>query len=133
MLFFKGDDNIMTDRERWTVYPLIFLTLGIALKDKLVEAVDLQCRNLVCNAVHVTDQNGRQQALFTATQSGGQLRSFGQPGAPTVIVGQAPQLSGLIFTDAQGAVLPGSVAVEWTPPEKKPATDQGARQPAANP
>ena len=25
----------MSNRERWTVYPLLFLTLGIAVKDKI--------------------------------------------------------------------------------------------------
>ena len=29
----------MTDRERWTIYPLLFLALGIAVKDKLFHEV----------------------------------------------------------------------------------------------
>lgn len=44
----------MTDRERWTVYPLIFLTLGIAVKDKISRAIDtdeLHCKRLVCKEV----------------------------------------------------------------------------------
>jgi hypothetical protein len=27
----------MTERERWIVYPLLFLALGAALRDKLVD------------------------------------------------------------------------------------------------
>ena len=30
----------MSDRERWIVYPLIFLTLGIALRDKITRTLD---------------------------------------------------------------------------------------------
>lgn len=41
----------MTDRERWTVYPLLFLTLGISLKDKVMRSVEtdrVACKTLVC-------------------------------------------------------------------------------------
>ncbi len=38
----------MTDRERWTVYPLLFLALGIAAKDKLLRQVDTE--RVFCNA-----------------------------------------------------------------------------------
>ena len=32
--------NIMSERERWVVYPLLFLTLGIAIRDKMLKRVD---------------------------------------------------------------------------------------------
>jgi len=41
----------MTTRERWIVYPLLFLTLGIALRDKIVPPVHLRCSELVCDRV----------------------------------------------------------------------------------
>lgn len=30
----------MSDRERWTVYPLLFLALGVSLRDKLTRTID---------------------------------------------------------------------------------------------
>jgi hypothetical protein len=42
----------MTDRERWTVYPLIFLTLGIALRSKITQSLDVKdidCETLRCS------------------------------------------------------------------------------------
>ena len=41
----------MTTRERWIVYPLLFLTLGIALRDKIVPPTHLRCSELVCDRV----------------------------------------------------------------------------------
>jgi len=51
----------MTTRERWIVYPLLFMTLGIALRDKLLPAsavvakkircTELQARKVQCGAV----------------------------------------------------------------------------------
>lgn len=103
----------MTDRERWTVYPLIFLTLGLALKDKLVEVevVDVQCRNLICNAVHVTDAEGRQRAVVSFDAEGGYVRTNGTKDGLTVILGHTEQLGGLLFVDRKGGVHvnPGSI------------------------
>jgi hypothetical protein len=101
----------MTDRERWTVYPLIFLTLGIALKDKLVEAVDLQCRNLFCNAVVVIDQKGKEQALLASDAEGGLVRTRGTKNGLTLVLGNTDEVGGLMSIDPQGriSVNPGSI------------------------
>ena len=50
----------MSSRERWTVYPLLFLTLGIALKDKVTRSVDTDL--VVCQRLFVTDQLGKDVA-----------------------------------------------------------------------
>ena len=49
----------MSERERWIVYPLLFLTMGIALRDKMIRPIDdeVRCRRLV-----VYDQNHRRVA-----------------------------------------------------------------------
>lgn len=47
----------MTDRERWTVYPLLFLALGISLKDKLARSIEtdrIECKTLVCEGLEVS-------------------------------------------------------------------------------
>ncbi len=54
----------MSERERWTVYPLLFLTLGIALKDKLFNEVnvrDIRCKSMVCSALVVDDPRAHGQ------------------------------------------------------------------------
>lgn len=70
----------MTDRERWTIYPLLFLALGIAVKDKLFHEVktdNVFSKKLQCNSLIVTDQQGSEQVLITATPSGGLVRTRG--------------------------------------------------------
>jgi hypothetical protein len=51
----------MTDRERWTVYPLLFLALGVSLKDKLSPTVNmknLNCETMVCKELLVSNSQG---------------------------------------------------------------------------
>jgi hypothetical protein len=53
----------MSERERWIVYPLLFLALGSAIRDKMLHAVqtgDLQCDRIVagtivCEGLQVVD------------------------------------------------------------------------------
>lgn len=45
----------MSERERWIVYPLLFLALGASLRDKLLKQTfteTLRCEQLVCNEIH---------------------------------------------------------------------------------
>jgi hypothetical protein len=51
----------MTTRERWIVYPLLFLALGTAIKPKLVPAERVTCRFL-----EVVDQELRPRIRMTA-------------------------------------------------------------------
>jgi hypothetical protein len=37
----------MSDRERWIVYPLLFLSLGVALHDKFLPSKDIKTHRLV--------------------------------------------------------------------------------------
>jgi hypothetical protein len=51
----------MTDRERWTVYPLLFLALGVSLKDKMLRSVntdEVRCKTMVCNELLVAGAQG---------------------------------------------------------------------------
>lgn len=127
----------MTDRERWAVYPLLFLTLGIAVKDKLIGVVhvdNVQCKNLLCNAVLVTDRQGKQQVLVSSTAGGGLVRTMGNAGRMEVMVGHTKQLAGLLFVDAEGNVRNGSIAMpagvpaqarpDEPPPDDAPKTPE---------
>ncbi len=58
----------MTDRERWTVYPLLFLALGVSLKDKLTQSIttnEVRCKAMICNELLVANAAGtdRLQAV----------------------------------------------------------------------
>ena len=104
----------MTDRERWTVYPLLFLTLGIAIKDKLVGVVNVdnvQCSNLLCNTVLVTDRERKQQVVISSDAEGGFVRTYGNKNRLQVVLGNTDRLAGLMFIDPEGGVHvnPGSI------------------------
>jgi hypothetical protein len=45
----------MTERERWVVYPLLFLALGAALRDKLFDRTT--SRVIVCQELRVVDED----------------------------------------------------------------------------
>lgn len=54
----------MTERERWVVYPLLFLALGAALRDKLVDRTTT--KSLICQELLVVDEQplGREPVLL---------------------------------------------------------------------
>ncbi len=56
----------MTDRERWIVYPLLFLALGSALRDKL--AKQTQAKQIICEQLLLVDSEGRPAAAVTGSE-----------------------------------------------------------------
>lgn len=56
----------MSDRERWIVYPLLFLALGAALRDKL--AKQTRAKQIVCEQVYLVDSEGRPTAALTGEE-----------------------------------------------------------------
>ncbi len=62
----------MTERERWIVYPLLFLALGAALRDKLVDRTttkSIRCQELVVEEEPVGNQPARVLAKIGRTDS----------------------------------------------------------------
>ena len=53
----------MSERERWIVYPLLFLALGVALRDKLLHRIELlhhvESREIVCRDLRIVGDDGR--------------------------------------------------------------------------
>lgn len=96
----------MTSRERWTVYPLLFLTLGITLKDKVTKEITTERVN--CRSMYVTDREGKLQISLASTPAGGLLR-VPTPGGPLWMLGNTGSLSGLMFVDARGKIVPIAV------------------------
>jgi hypothetical protein len=50
-LFATEESFVMSDRERWIVYPLLFLSLGLTLKPKFtheLEVPHIHCRSITC-------------------------------------------------------------------------------------
>lgn len=69
----------MNDRERWIVYPLLFLALGAALRDKL--AKQTRAKQIVCEQLYLVDAEGRPMAVLTGSElrfnpSGGRGNGF---------------------------------------------------------
>ena len=55
----------MSERERWVVYPLLFLALGAALRDKLVDRTTT--KRIVCQELRIEDEPvGNQPAQVLA-------------------------------------------------------------------
>jgi hypothetical protein len=124
----------MSSRERWTVYPLLFLTLGIALKDKVTRVVNTE--QITCRRLFVTDPMGNTQVVIGATPQGGVATLEGTRRGVDVSIGHFPsQVSGLLITDANGRLLRGlampSTARVTVPaePEGEPS-DHAPAQPA---
>ncbi len=91
----------MSTRERWIVYPLLFLTLGIALRDKILppthfgdmgmalKAGEIDVRRIRCSEI----QAGR--AIFNQLEAGRsqcrELIVIGPTGRPTIIAYTDPK------------------------------------------
>ena len=56
----------MSDRERWIVYPLLFLALGASLRDKL--AKQTRAKQIVCEQLYVVDSEGRPLATLAGNE-----------------------------------------------------------------
>jgi hypothetical protein len=101
----------MSSRERWIVYPLLFLTLGISLRERSfhmtmhvddVEARTIRCKQLevdrvvcgqtVCETMVVRGPNGRPAIVagVDARTRNGLLEVFASNGAPAVQLQSSP-------------------------------------------
>jgi hypothetical protein len=119
----------MSNRERWTVYPLLFLTLGIALTDKVTRRVDtdfVQCKTLL-----VTDGRGNPRVIVTPTAEGGIVEAHAANSGINVILGQTNAMAGLMFSDASNRLLP-QFAVPLSPKVPAPAEQEGDEPPPLN-
>ncbi|CAN0338577.1 unnamed protein product, partial [Ectocarpus sp. 4 AP-2014] len=47
------EERPLNDRERWIVYPLLFLALGAALRDKI--AKQTRAKQIVCETLYLVD------------------------------------------------------------------------------
>jgi hypothetical protein len=98
----------MSTRERWIIYPLLFLTLGIVMRDKIilpknlqvqrVAAEQIRCNQLQVDSVLCNRLQAGDEIVEGAVQCG-ELAVRGPNGRPTVIVGtDARSKGGLVTT-----------------------------------
>jgi hypothetical protein len=121
----------MSSRERWIVYPLLFLTLGIALRDKIIPAHRLQIDEIAaaqirCNQMLVEQEVGAkkvncvqlqaEQAVCSRLQVAagivvrsilcGELAVGGSNGRPTVVLATDPKTKGGVVETVSSAGVP---------------------------
>lgn len=98
----------MSTRERWILYPLLFLTLGTVMRDKFFaqrhfRAVDVSTSEIVAHTVHCAEleaarikcrevavggpEGAEQVRMGTAPGGGGRLVLSGKAGEPAVVAG----------------------------------------------
>ena len=92
----------MTTRERWVVYPLLFLSLGLALRDKIIppnmqaesiEAETIRCDQLVAGRAEsslltIAGESGEARIrLLAGANRTGRLEVFGQHGEVLFLAG----------------------------------------------
>ena len=68
----------MSTRERWIVYPLLFLALGASIKSHIVRR--FECDTLVVSNIEIVDRHGRLQGMLAASPDGAVLTLHGQDG-----------------------------------------------------
>jgi len=95
----------MSERERWVVYPLLFLALGAALRDKLVDrttAKSIVCQELlvveeqplgreavVLARIGRADKSNNDEPPFGSLLLNGQLEVVDRAANPLVTIGRA--------------------------------------------
>jgi hypothetical protein len=98
----------MTSRERWTIYPLLFLSLGMGLRSRLTgmeSATTVRCRQLVivdeagkplilagasadrtAGVISIQTATGVPQVNLGSNNSSGDVRTFGPDGKPLTLL-----------------------------------------------
>ena len=91
----------MSTRERWIIYPLLFLTLGIAMRDKVtghigspwgqVQVAEVKARSVRCNELVVSGPNGRPVVIAGASpvNGSGVVKILSANGFPQVQLGSS--------------------------------------------
>ncbi|MEX2306394.1 MAG: hypothetical protein WD738_02305 [Pirellulales bacterium] len=84
----------MTERERWVVYPLLFLALGAALRDKLFDRTTT--KSIVCQELTIVDEQplGREPILLARIGRGQRTAAGAPPGGYLLLNGQLEVVDG---------------------------------------
>ena len=118
----------MSDRERWIVYPLLFLALGVALRDKLtqivetrtvearfVEAQSVEVDRIRCKSIVVVGKNEKSQIDLSASSEGGLMSVWDSQQELIVALGHFKGASGLFGATTSGDLFPWNTYVNRSP------------------
>ncbi len=91
----------MSTRERWTIYPLLFLALGAALRSKVtatietghLDAVNVRSVQMSCEDLVIVDKDGKPRLRMATVQNAGRVEIYGAGG----------NIVAVIATEANGA------------------------------
>ncbi|HEV2971578.1 MAG TPA: hypothetical protein VGY55_16500 [Pirellulales bacterium] len=92
----------MSDRERWIVYPLLFMTLGMTFRDKIIPPKQLWARSVV-----VVNEDEKPLVAIDSSKEGGVIRLIREDQSLNLVLGHEGSSSSLFVetpTD-RGAVL----------------------------
>jgi hypothetical protein len=101
----------MTSRERWTVYPLLFLAIGLALRAATIppaemEVDTIEAGRVVCGEIVLTSKDGTKLIHIGRVTGGGggRIEISDRAGAEAVAIGTGPEgRDGTVeFFDANG-------------------------------
>ena len=88
----------MTIRERWTVYPLLFLAIGLALRAATIPPAELEvdtveAGRVVCGEIVVTSEDGTKLIHIGRVKGGGggRIEISDRTGAEAVAIGTGPE------------------------------------------
>ena len=109
----------MSERERWIVYPLLLLTLGIALRDKFGIAKEVKAHRVVCEELVVLDDDAGPQVVLESTKAGGVIRAINANHTMQLVLGHEDRASSLFCESATAngvakRALFGDLR-QWTP------------------
>ena len=132
----------MSDRERWIVYPLLFLALGVALRDKLtqmveaqtveakfVEAQSVEVDRIRCRSIVVVGKNEKSQIDLSAGSEGGLMSVWDNQQELIVALGHFKGASGLFGATTSGDLFPWDTYVDRSAKrDSPPAEANGATE-----
>jgi hypothetical protein len=141
----------MSSRERWTVYPLLLLSIGLALRAVLVppdrlEVGTVEANRVLCGEIVVSDDSGEVKLVHIGRVKGGgggRIEVNDREGLESVAIGtSADGREGAVeFFDADG-ITTGRLTAEGgieaaadatADPEDKPAPAVRESRPAVRP
>lgn len=101
----------MSSRERWTVYPLLFLAIGLALRAATIPPAELtvdaiEVGRVTCGEIVVTSDDGTRLVHIGRVKGGGggRIEISDRTGAEAVAIGTGPESRDgeIEFFDARG-------------------------------
>ena len=105
----------MSSRERWTVYPLLLLSIGLALRAVLVppdrlEVGTVEANRVLCGEIVVSDDSGEVKLVHIGRVKGGgggRIEIADRTGAEAVAIGTGPESrdGSIEFFDAEGETI----------------------------